>query len=202
MVLVLRAHRLDAPSPERSAALDEAEALLMPIFTEAFQLARYSDAGAAALMLGVVSAVREKGDGDEVTWFAQAVAALARGRQLESLWRAHSNLAAAFFARGEPVEARVREHARAAVAIVEETLSPYPQPDRSARFRLVRTPLAQAVRFLLLADDPLGVSILERYPALRASFADVDAARLRDPHDEVMRYFEWLRVGEVYYVLY
>ena len=201
LALVLRAHLLKPLTEQRDAMLGEATQLLTRVFTDSFQFGDYAHAGAAALMLGIVSALREPGNGDAVSWFAQAVAAAARGRQMETLWRAHSNLAAAMFRNGETVEAGVCDHARATVEILEETLSPYPQPDRSARFRLIVVPLAQAVSFLLRAGDETGLAVLERYPALRPCFRDPRAGVLNDDRGGHTSH-EWLRIDREDYVLY
>lgn len=201
MTLVIQAHRLDPGEVDaRQALLPEAEETLKSVFSRAFQLGRYPDAGAAALMLGIISAMRE--DGDEVSWFAQAVAAAARGRQMETLWRAHINLATAMNRSGDATADDVRDHAVAALEILEETLSPYPEPDRSARFELVRVSLAQAVRFLHATDAASARAVLERYPALRSSFAGSNLDSLKEPDHDGWRHEWWLRVNGEPYSLY
>lgn len=200
MALLLRAHGW-GPDREDDAKelLVEADARLREVSVECKHLGRYPDAAAAALLLGIVSASLDAGE--EVSWFAQAVAAAARGRQMETLWRAHINLATAIHGKGERTDDGVRDHARAALEILERTLSGYSHPDRSPRFRLVRSPLAQAVSFLIKAGDEGGLSALERYPGLREQFDDPVAGILRDdsgPHTK----HEWLRVGDQHYVLY
>jgi hypothetical protein len=200
MALLLRAHRVPADQQsEVDAMLDEAAERLTAVFAHCYPLGQYPDAGAAALLRGIVSAAR--GEGDEVSWFAQAVAAAARGQQMETLWRSHINLATAMYTTGDTVAEGVRDHARAALEILDETLAPYPQPDRSARFALVRAPLAQAARFLVLAGDAAGRAALERYPALRTQFADPDAGVLRE-RDVPRLGHEWLQVRDAHYVLY
>jgi tetratricopeptide (TPR) repeat protein len=201
MALVLRAHRLDQDEmPLRAALLAEATKILELVFSHAFQLGRYPDAGAASLMLGVSSAMR--GDRDEVSWFAQAVAAAAKGRQMETLWRAHINLATALHRSGDAAEGDVRDHAAAALDILEETLSVYPEPDSSARFELVRTSLAQAIRFLQAAGDGAGRAVVDRYPALRTSFVDADLKVLRNEEHDGWRHEWWLRINGEPYSLY
>jgi hypothetical protein len=171
----------------------------MRVFASSFQVGRYPDAGAASLMLGVLSALEN--DGESVSWFAQAVAAASRGHKLESLWRAHINLATALYRREGSVTERVCAHARAAVEIMEETLSPYPQPDRSARFDLIRVPLAQGVRFLIVVGDAAGQVALVHYPRLRASFKDAQRGVLREDR-AAFRSHEWLRIDNDDYVIY
>lgn len=201
MTLVIQAHRLDPGDVNaRQALIEEAGETLKSVFSIAFQLGRYPDAGAAALMLGVISAMR--GDRDEVSWFAQAVAAAARGRQMETLWRAHINLATAMNRSGDAAAEDVRDHAMAALEILEETLSPYPDPDRSARFELVRVSLAQAVRFLHATDTAAARAVLERYPTLRSSFVDSDLNALKETEYEGWRHEWWLRVNGEPYSLY
>jgi tetratricopeptide (TPR) repeat protein len=199
MALVLRAHSHDREDADRTAILAEAHALLHGVFGSCFQVGNYPNAGAAALMLGIVSALNE--DGDDVSWFAQGVAAAARGRQMETLWRAHINLASAMHQRGDLPGGAIHDHAVATVKILEETLAPYSRPDRSARFELVRVPLAQAVRFLVTAGDDAGLAALERYPALRASFADPASGVLHEDRGDY-RSHEWLRIGSEDYVIY
>lgn len=200
MALVLRAHRL-VPGEEGSARamLIEADNRLRAVFASCNRLGQYPDAGAAALMVGIVRASRA--GGDEVFWFAQAVAAASRGGQMETLWRAHINLATAMHGGSGAVDETVRDHARAALEILEATLSTYSHPDRSPRFEMVRGPLAQAVRFLVLAGDDRGLAALERYPALRTSFEDPQAGLLREERPLRVGH-EWLRVGQQHYVLY
>lgn len=200
MALLLRAHGL-GPGREHDARelLVEADTRLRGVSAECKYLGRYPDAAAAAVLLGIVSASLDAGE--EVSWFAQAVAAAARGRQMETLWRAHINLATAIYAKGGRIDEGVRDHAYAALEILEKTLSGYSHPDRSPRFKLVRSPLAQAVSFLVRAGDEAGLAALERYPALRDRFDDPVAGILRDdggPHAK----HEWLRVGDQHYVLY
>lgn len=199
MTLLLRAYQLAAVESERAAAmLLEARERLTRVFDTSFRLGRAPDAGAAALLLGLVNAL--EGSDDEVAWFAQAVAAAARGRQMETLWRAHVNLATALHRRGDDAAGSIRDHARAALEILDESLSPYSQPGRSARFRLVRLPLAQATRLLVLAGDDLGRSTLNRYPELRRCFDDVSAGQLAADVGE--RSHEWLRIESEEYVIY
>lgn len=199
MALVLRAHTLGAQGEEAQRMLAEARSLLTAVFTSSFQVGRYPNAGAAALMLGIVSALGR--EGEEVYWFAQAVAAASRGNKMETLWRAHINLATALYLSESRVTESVRDHALAAMEIMEETLSPYSQPDHSARFDLLRVPLAQAVRFLQLAGDEAGRGALVRYPGLRDSFQDATAGVLREDRG-AYRSHEWLRIGNEDYVIY
>lgn len=200
MTLILGAHRLKVTDPSLAQArLAEASALLKPVFSNSFRVGRHPDAGAAALLLGIISALNN--DGDEVSWFAQAVVAAARGAQMETLWRAHINLATSLHRKNERATESLRDHARAALEILEETLSPYPQPDRSARFELVRIPLAHAVRFLIQLGDPLGFAALERYPSLRSCFQDPEHGILRQDRGRY-RSHEWLNVEEWDYVIY
>jgi hypothetical protein len=199
MALVLLAYKLGVDDERAQVNLSEARELLSGVVTNSFRLGRYLNAGAAALMLGIVSALEQ--DGEAATWFAQAVAAAARGHKMETLWRAHINLATATFQRDGDAAASVRDHARAALEILEESLSSYPQADRTARFDLIRAPLAQAVRFLLLADDDAGRAALNRYPKLRSSFTDVTEAALREDRGPGASH-EWLHVAGELYVIY
>jgi hypothetical protein len=199
MALLLEAHSLKL-SEARSAQekLAEASQLLKPVFSNSFRVGRYPDAGAAALLLGIISALSN--DGDEVSWFAQAVTASARGRQMETLWRSHINLATALHRTSEKPES-LRDHARAGLEILEDTLSPYSQPDRSTRFNLVAIPLAHAVRFLIQLGDEMGLAALERYPLLRNCFQDLRRGVLKQDRGGY-RSHEWLRLEQWDYVIY
>ena len=202
MALLLEAHRLK-PSEARRAQekLAEASKLIKPVFSNSFRVGRYPDAGAAALLLGIISALSDDNDGDEVSWFAQAVTASARGCQMETLWRSHINLATALHRTSEEASESLRDHARAALEIIEDTLSPYPQPDRSTRFNLVVIPLAHAVRFLIQLGDEMGFAALERYPLLKNCFQDVKRGVLRQDRGGY-RSHEWLKVEQWDYVIY
>jgi hypothetical protein len=173
--------------------------LLKPVFSNSFRVGRYPDAGAAALLLGIISALGD--GGDEVSWFAQAVTAAARGRQMETLWRSHINLATALHRRNESSFETLRDHARAALEILEDTLSPYPRPDRSTRFALIAVPMAHAVRFLIQRGDEVGFSALERYPLLKNCFQDLKRGVLRQDRGGY-RSHEWLNVEQWDYVIY
>jgi len=199
MALVLQACAETADSDDAHRLLTEAREQLLSVFSISFRVGSYSSAGAAALMLGVISALRQ--DREDVTWFAQAVAAASRGHKPETLWRAHSNLASALHASGTATSDSIVDHARAALEILEESLSGYPQPERSPRFDLIRVPLAQVVSFLVEANDDAGRGTLMRYPGLRSSFQDPEAGVLRDDRGGY-RSHEWLRVGREDYVIY
>jgi hypothetical protein len=200
MTYILGAYRSRVSDQHASEKkLVDAASLLRPVFANAFRIGRYPDAAATALLLGIISALRN--EGDEVSWFAQAVTAAARGAQMETLWRSHINLATALHRRNPNAAETVRDHARSALEILEETLSPYPHPDRSTRFEWVRIPLAQAVRFLIQLGDERGLSTLERYPSLRSCFHDPERGILHADRGGY-RNHEWLQLGELDYVIY
>jgi tetratricopeptide (TPR) repeat protein len=201
MTLILRGYRSssDRTAIPRGRMLAEAVSFLKPVFRNSYGLGRFPDAAAAALLLGIASALTE--NEDESTWFAQAVAAAVRGGQSETLWRAHINLASSI-ARHEGVASpRVRDHAHATVDILNDTLAGYAEPTRSARFALVRIPLAQATRFLIANADPVGMETLVRYPALSACFTDAQRGALRVDRGGYESH-EWVRVESYDYVIY
>ncbi|HSK48761.1 MAG TPA: hypothetical protein VLA05_12305, partial [Coriobacteriia bacterium] len=199
MALVLQAHRLTPGDEARGALLGEAQDRMTRVHDSCRRLGMYVDAGAAALVRGVSSGV--SGDGDEVTWFAQGVAAAARGRQMETLWRSHINLAMSLCRKeGEP-SMTACNHAVAAYEIMQETLAVYSEPERSPRFEMLRVGLAATAWMLIASGDEKGRAILERYPKLRLHFSDPEAGVLA-PYDGSPRHYQWLRVDDVDYVLY
>jgi hypothetical protein len=201
MALLLRAYNeMDGENGERTAVLGEARELLNEVFRNSYRVGQYPRAGAAAMIRGILGAL--DGDGEEINWFGQAVAAASRGHKVETLWRAHINFATAIYRSSGEVTDEVRDQARAALEILEETLAPYAQPDASPRFELVRVPLAQAVRYLIVADDEAGRLALVNFPTLRESFADIEAGLLRDDRGVARRSHEWLRIGGEDYVIY
>jgi hypothetical protein len=199
MALVLQVHRSPLDSNDRRAMLDEARNRMTRVHDSCRRLGLYVDAGAAALVRGVVSGV--SGDGDEAAWFAQAVSAAARGRQMETLWRSHINLATAFARKDGEVGPTARDHAVAAYEIMQETLAVYSEPERSPRFEMLRIGMAATVWILLACGDEKGRAILEQYPTLRGDFSDPEAGILA-PYDGGPRHYQWLRVDDVDYVLY
>ncbi len=200
--LAILAHRHRSKDIARSRALtEEARGRLGRIVSACFRVGLYADAGAAALMLGIVSEL--DGDGDAVRWFAQAVAASARGQQLETLWKAHLDLALAVHRAEGQVTQMVHDHARAALDIMERSLASSAHPDLTPRFGLLRTSLAQAVSFLVLAGDEAGPEALVRYPGLRSSFSDPTAGILRVDRGPAGTDHEWtIRIGEADFILY
>ena len=150
------------------AELREATQLLERVFDRSNRLGRYPDAGASALMLGIVSVLDD--DGKDIDWFAKAVAAAGRGRQLETLWRAHLNLATSL-ARSDQPGTLCCAHSVAALDLMGESLSAYSEPERSPRFEMLRVPLTRAVQFLLLGNHPNGDAAIRRFPSLAQSFA-------------------------------
>jgi len=180
-------------------ALKEAEQLVKPIFLEAFAGGRLADAAASALITGLVHAVRNSAD--ESYWFAQSIDAANRGRQIETLWRAHFNLATSYRRIDNRSSERVQEHARAAAMILNDTLSPYSDPENSSRFSLVRLPLVEAVRFLVEANDRYGGVLLSEYPSLRRWISQPELGVVSTNQDDYSSH-EWLRIGDFCYVLY
>jgi hypothetical protein len=199
MSLVLQGHRCPPNSTTRGELLDEARTRMTRVHDVCRRLGLYADAGAAALVRGVVSGIA--GDGEDAGWFAHGVAAAAKGRQMETLWRSHINLATALIRKDGPVGHSACDHALAAYSIMDETLGVYSQPERTPRFELLRTGMAAAASMLLAARDPRGDAILERYPSLRTHFSEPSTGMLA-AYDGGPRHFQWLRIGEIDYVLY
>jgi hypothetical protein len=199
MALVVQSHGPGADQAQAHVMLTEAASRLADVYHGSFRIGAYPDAGAAALMLGIVSVLTRTNDA--APWFAQAVAAAARGRQIETLWRAHINLASALYASERRVTPSVRDHAKAAFEIMEDSLSSYAEADRSARFALIVVPLTQAVRFLVLAGEDDGRRALEKYPALRRCFRDPTSGELLDDRGGYLSH-EWIRDGDEDYVIY
>jgi hypothetical protein len=197
LTLLLR-YQSGGAEARASASLGEVRRTLTDIANASFRLGRYPTAGAAALMRGIVSALC--GEGDEVQWFGQAVAATDRGTQTETRWRAHINLAMSLYLHEGAVTPSVRDHADAALRIMERTFPPS-QPEESPRFRLLRLPLAHAASFLIRAGDEEGRAVLRRYPSLRSCFEDPAEGILREDRGGY-EHHEWVRVGEVDYVVY
>lgn len=196
------AHRAAPTDPDRAQALRvEARSGLTPVVDACFRLGLYPDAGAASLMLGIIETL--EGDHEQArAWFTQAVAAASRGRQLETLWKAHINVATALHDAKGAATQTVRDHALSALELMEASLTS-PTPDRSPRFNLLQVPLAHAVRFLVLAGDDAGDQALERLPALRACFADPAAGTLFEDHGGISPgHCGSLRIGNADYVLY
>lgn len=197
--LVLRAHRLGADEGEtKLTLLREAARQADQAFRGCFRIGLHPDAGAAALMRGIVAAL--SGEGTEVSSFAQAVDHASRGRQMETLWRSHLNLATALYRREQRVTEAVRDHAASALQIMADSL-PAADPDASPRFELLRIPMVHAVRFLLAAGDAAGMEALEKYRGLRPAFRDVKTGDLveGEPHDGG---HPNIRVGSEHYILY
>lgn len=199
MALVLQAHRFPPGEEMRGVLLGEARDRMTRVHDSCRRLGLYVDAGAAALVRGVVSGV--SGEGDEVTWFAQGVAAAARGRQMETLWRSHINLAMSLCRKDGAPSPTACNHALAAYEIMQETLVPYSDPERSPRFEMLRIGMAATAWMLLASGDEKGRVILEQYPELRRQFSDPEAGVLA-PWDGSPRHYQWLRVDDVDYVLY
>jgi hypothetical protein len=194
------AYRLPSDADRRRRLLQEACDRTSRVYDVCRRLGFHPDVGAAALVRGVVGALL--GDDDnEASWFAQAVAAAARGRQMETLWRSHINLALALRRKEQGVSSAACDHAIAALEIMEDTLTVYAEPERSPRFSMLRPGLAQATSTLLAAQDDRGFTMLERYPSLRGEFADPVAGELVR-YDGGPRYYQWLQVGDLAYVVY
>lgn len=201
MALLLKAYNMrDRGEDGTDAGLAEACDLLTGVFKSAYRVGQYPRAGAAAMMRGILSAFDQ--DGEELYWFGQAVAAASRGHKSETLWRAHINFATAICQSEGQVSEEVGNQARAALEILDGTLATYAEPDTSPRFALVRAPLAQAVRYLIVAGDEAGHEALVRFPALRESFEDVEAGVLCDDRGATEPNHEWMRIRGEDYVIY
>lgn len=199
MALMLQAYREQPDAEKRRSLLAEAGERMASVHDSCRRLGLHADAGAAALVRGVVSAIAR--EGDEASWFAHAVAEAARARQMETLWRSHLNLASALYRKAQQVTPSAHDHALAALEIMQDSLSPYSEPERSGRFEMLRVGLAAIVWMLVATGDDAGLRMLERYPSLRAQFSDLEAGVLM-PYDGGARHFQWLHVDDVDYVLY
>lgn len=170
------------------------ESLLL-VFRKAHPLGRLKDAAAAALLLGVIHALWQRSN--DIDWFTQATTLAARARQLETLWRAHINLAHSLFRVGQSPH----DAAAAALELMIYSLDTYAEPDRTPRFDLLAVPLAHAVRYLIMAKDARGTRVLGQYPALRRMFRNLDSGELKEDRDGRTSH-EWFRVGTADYVIY
>jgi AAA ATPase-like protein len=199
MALLLQAYPQKPGSAKRQSLLAEAADRMSHVHDSCRRLGLYSDAGAAALVRGMVAAVG--GEGDEASWFAYGVAGAARGGQMETLWRSHLNLASALYRRAGVVTESAHDHAVAAMEIMQDSLSNYSEPERSPRFQMLRIGMAAVVWILIATSDETGFAILEQYPTLREHFSDPERGVLA-PYDGGPRHYQWLRVDDVDYVLY
>ena len=177
------------------ALLTLAHESLHGVFREAYPRGRFADASAAALLLGLVSVLRH--DDNDVQWFSKSVALAFRARQMETLWRAHINLAHSLDRRGHDAH----DSANAALDIMDYSLGSDPDADRSPRFNLIAVPMAHAVRYLLATGDLKVFTILRKYPALCRLFRSVETGELRDDRDGRTSH-EWIRMGAVDYVIF
>lgn len=198
MALILQAYAEADRSTSRTERLAEARDRSKSVHHSCRRLGLSADAGAAALVRGVVSAL--DGEGDQATWFALGVAAAGRARQMETLWRSHLNLATSIWQRDGFLSETCVEHARAAAAIVTDTLSRSSAPEQSPRFHLVRVGLARAAWMLAQADSAPLTDLLDRFPSLRSDMTTLDrGGRVQDGAD---RHYQWLEVDGAEYILY
>jgi hypothetical protein len=196
MARILLAYReIRSAGDDNNSRLASAHEILLGVFRQAHPLGRLSNAAAAALLLGLISALRERTD--EIDWFAQAVSLAIRARQLETLWRAHMNLAHSL----DRVGQSAHDAAAAALDIMVYSLSSYAEPDRNPRFDLLSVPMAHAVRYLILAEDSKADKVLRAFPLLRRMFTNLKTGELKDDRDGRTSH-EWLRVVRADYVLY
>jgi hypothetical protein len=196
MARIVLGYRETGPSAcHKSKRLQSAQDALLAVFRQAHPLGRLSTAAAAALLLGLISALRRKND--DIDWFSQSVALAVRARQMETLWRAHINLAHSLHRSGKSAH----DSAAAALDLMEYSLSGDADADRSPRFDLLAVPMVHAVRYLLLAGDEKGMRALRKFPALRSLFRDVETAELKDDRGGRTSH-EWLRVDDADYVIY
>lgn len=172
-----------------------AHASLLTVFREAYPLGRFADASAAALLLGLISVLRQ--EDDDIQWFSKAVALAFRARQMETLWRAHINLAHSLSRRGHDAH----DSAKAALDIMDYSLGSDPDADRSPRFNLIAVPMAHAARYLLITGDEKVLTVLRKYPALCRLFQNIEAGELRGDRDGRASH-EWIRIGAVDYVIF
>jgi hypothetical protein len=197
MALILQAYVEADGLTSRTERLAEARDRSTSVHHSCRQLGLAADAGAAALVRGVVSAF--DGEGDQATWFALGVAAAGRARQMETLWRSHLNLATSVWQRDGFLSETCLEHAEAAAAILTDTLS-QSAPEESPRFHLVRVGLARTTWMLAQADSATSTDLFARFPSLRSDVTTLDrGGRVQDGAD---RHYQWLEVGGADYILY
>ncbi len=196
MARIVLGHRkgqlLDRRGENRLTLADDSLEL---VFREAYHLGRLAQAAAAALLLGLVRALRDQHD--DIDWFSQAASLAIRARQRETLWRAYINLAHSLHRRGQPAG----DAASAAFDIMSESLASYAEPDRTPRFGLLAVPMAHATRYVLLRGDEKATKAFQRFPALRAMFSSIERGELKDDRNGWTSH-EWLRCGSADYVIY
>jgi AAA ATPase domain len=178
-----------------TSRLETANKTLLQVFRQAHPLGRLGEAAAAALLLGLISALQ--GKADDIDWFAQSIALAIRGRQLEILWRAHLNLAHSLHRSGRSPH----DPATAALDIMIYSLSAFANADQSPRFNLLSVPMAHAVRYLILSGDQKAENVFRKFPLLRRMFTRLNTGQMKDNRDGRASH-EWLRIGEADYVIY
>ena len=165
------------------------------VYSMAQSVGIVADAAAAALLLGILHAL--KNSPQELEWSARAVALATYSRQTETLWRAHVNLAHGLSRNGESP----RNSAETALDILFESLSEYSSPDSSKRYQMIRIPLAHAVSYLLSEDDRKGEVILQKIPDLRTLFEDTSKGTL-NPNRKSYLTHEHIDIEDREYIIY
>ncbi len=117
---------------------------------------------------------------------------------METLWRAHINLAHSLDAAGEDPH----PNAAAALSTLLRTLEGVPAPQDSPRFSHSWR-FRWRMRFVtaFLPEDILAQRTLKLMPSLRNLFSDIDRARLSEDRGGFTS-LEWIRVGDADYVIY
>jgi AAA ATPase domain len=196
--LLIGYHENGSRAMSDSGPLAVAYRTLSSVFRRAYPIGYLTNAAAAALLLGLICAVRGEADEvGEIEWFSRSVSLAVRARQMETLWRAYINLAHSLYRDGQSPH----DPAAAALDIMTESLKAYPEADRTPRFDLLAVPMAHATRYLILAGDENAQHALRAYPALRRMFSDLESGQLKDDRDGRTSH-EWLRIGTADYVIY
>jgi hypothetical protein len=184
----------------RLKALLKFEEELKTYYYQARKYGFIQEQSAAGLLIGILGAL-SLNDYFAKRWFMETISICFHHNRLETLWKAHLNLAQFLLEINEKESSAL--HTKYAYGIIKKDLSTRKGTQAEYRINYFTLPLAQILRIWRTLDSDNSIELLTKYPFLENMFCKTNQNKLKvDRHKFLKDHVSLIHKGQSDYFLY